>query len=252
MSVVKGSKQHRLIVVPYRPYFRYGLIAGFVFALFVVAGSGYLLGGYWGSNVQAQAIAERDSLRLQLQSKITEVEGLSQKVANLTLATEVDKVAGEDVRVEIVQLKSEISALQEDISFYRGLMEPTDNKRGLTIGSVDVISTSSPRQYDFKVVVQQLTTNHQLLKGTLEINIIGREGSIYRNIPLKDLSLQVDKDEVRLGFKYFQNIEGRLELPLGFEPERIEVIARSTGRDAVEVEKNFGWLVQEKLSTSAL
>lgn len=252
MSVVKGSKQHRLVVVPYRPHFRFWLIAGIVFALFVVSGISYSLGGYWGSNVQAQALAERDSLRLQLQSKTVETEDLSQQVANLTMATEVDKVAGEDVRGEVIQLKNEISALQEDISFYRGLMEPTDNKRGLTIGSVDVISTSVPRQYEFKVVVQQLTTNHQLLKGTLEFNIIGREGAIYRNIPLKDLSSQVDEDEVRLGFKYFQNIEGRLEIPLGFEPERIEVIARSTGRDAVEVEKNFGWLVQEQLSTSAL
>ncbi|GAB1267475.1 hypothetical protein NBRC116493_07280 [Aurantivibrio infirmus] len=252
MSVVKGSKQHRLIVVPYRPQFRILLIASIVLALCVVAAVSYLLGEHRGSSLQIQAVAERDSLRLKLESKTKEAEQLSQQVANLTLATEVDKVAGEDVRNEVIQLKDEISALQEDISFYRGLMEPTDNKRGLTIGSVDVISTSVPRQYDFKVVVQQLTTNHQLLQGSLEFNVIGREGPIYRNIALKDLTSQVDSDEIRLGFKYFQNIEGRLEIPIGFEPERIEIIARSTGRDAVQVEKKFGWLVQEKLSTSAL
>lgn len=252
MSVVKGSKQHRLIVVPYRPQFRIVLIASVVVALCVVAGVSYVVGDYRGSNLQVSAAAERDSLRLKLESKTLEAEQLSQQVANLTLATEVDQVAGEDVRSEVIQLKSEIAALQEDISFYRGLMEPTDNKHGLTIGSVDVISTAVPRQYDFKVVVQQLTTNHQVLQGTLEFNVIGREGPIYRNIALKDLTSQVDSDEIRLGFKYFQNIEGRLEIPIGFEPERIEVIARSSGRDAVQVEKKFGWLVQEKLSTSAL
>jgi len=36
-----------------------------------------------------------------------------------------------------------------------------------------------------------------------------------------------------------------LELPVGFEPERIELTAKSTGRAGVAVEKKFGWLVQE-------
>ena len=40
-------------------------------------------------------------------------------------------------------------------------------------------------------------------------------------------------------------IQPNSTLPEGFTAERIELTARSTGRNATEVQKNFGWLVQE-------
>ncbi len=245
MTTVKGTKERRLQVVPYNPY-RQPLI---ILALLVLC-AGIGVASYWTGNLNAmalqeQASIERDALRLQLQQKTEEAEILSQKVANLSLASEVDKASSEDVRGQVIELKEQITALEEDISFYRGLMAPTDNRQGLTIGSVEVISTGVPRQFDFKVVVQQLATNHEILSGSLNFTVVGREGELVRAIPLKELTSQVSDENIRLRFKYFQNIQGQLELPLGFEPERIELLARSTGRNAVEVEKKFGWLVQE-------
>lgn len=245
MTAVKGSKQYRLMVVPYRPVWRWLIGFGVIVALVVVGWCSFFFGNLDGIRLQERVIAERDQLREDLQAKVAEIEAMRQQVANLSLASEVDKVSSEDVRQEVIQLKGEIAALQEDISFYRSLMAPTENERGLTIGTVELMSTSAPRRYEFKVVVQQLATNHELLNGTLNINIIGRENGVARIIPLSELSDQIEAPDIRLRFKYFQPIEGQLELPFNFTPERIEVIARSSGRNATEVEKKFGWLVQE-------
>lgn len=245
MAAVKGSKQHRLMVVPYRPYLRWVISFGVLAVIGVVGWGCYSIGNLKGFRVQGQAIAERDQLRAELQTRLSEADTLSQQVANLSLASEVDQASSEGVRQEVIELKGEIAALQEDISFYRSLMAPNENQRGLTIGSVEVISTGAPRQYDFKVVVQQLATSHQLLNGSLNINIIGRENGVVQVIPIKDLSQQINVEDIRLRFKYFQSVEGLVELPFGFTPERIELMARSTGKNATEVEKKFGWLVQE-------
>lgn len=245
MTVVKGSKPTRLVVVPYRPYARLLTWAGISLGVVVVAAGSYLLGNYHGVGLQQAAIAERDRLRIELQARNQEFDSLSQEVANLKLASEVDKASNEGVRNEVISLKSQIAALEEDISFYRGLMAPTDNRRGLTIGSVDVIATGVDRRYDFKIVVQQLATNHQVLNGSLQVNVIGHENGLVKSIPLKDLSSQVDDETIKLRFKYFQNIEGQIELPEGFEPERIELVASSSGREGASVEKKFGWLVHE-------
>jgi hypothetical protein len=245
MTAVKGSKQYRLMVVRYRPIWRWVVGFAVVMVMVAVGWGSYFFGNVGGSRIQEQVIAERDQLRQELQARIAEAEGMSQQVANLSLASEVDKASSEDVRQEVIQLKGEIAALQEDISFYRNLMAPTENERGLTIGTVELMSTSAPRRYEFKVVVQQLATNHELLNGTLTINIIGRENGVARIIPLSELSEQIEAPDIRLRFKYFQSVEGQLELPFSFTPERIELIARSTGRNATEVEKKFGWLVQE-------
>lgn len=245
MVAVKGSKSTRLKVVPHRPYL--GLVMGLGLSLLfvLVAGGSYLLGSYQGVALDSRAAAERDQLRRELQEKVAESEMLSQQVANLRLASEVDKASSEDVRNKVIELKGQIAALEEDIAFYRGLMAPTDNRSGLTIGSVDILPTGAERRYRFKVVVQQLATNHQVLNGSLRINIVGHEGESVRSISLSELSPQVADEEITLRFKYFQNIEGQIELPPGFEPERIELTAKSTGRNGTSVEKKFGWLVHE-------
>jgi hypothetical protein len=124
-------------------------------------------------------------------------------------------------------------------------MAPSDNQRGLTIGSLDVLSTGVPRQYEYKLIVQQLATRHTLLNGSLKFNVVGRQREKMVTLPLKDLSDSVAQENIKLRFKYFQTLEGRLQLPEEFEPVRIELVARSTGKQAVVVEKKFGWLVQE-------
>jgi len=245
MTSVKGTKPTRLQVVPYRPYQRMLMISAVTAGFVVVGIASFVLGSYLSASGNADADAELAELKLELQNKTREAENLSQQVANLSLANEVDKVSSEDVRQEVIGLKEEIAKLEEDITFYRGLMAPTENQRGLTIGSVEVISTGVSRQYDFKIVVQQLATNHQVLSGSLSVNIVGHDGGIPRTLTIQEVSKQVEPEGIKLRFKYFQNIAGQLELPFGFEPERIEVTAKSTGKDAAEVEKKFGWLVQE-------
>lgn len=245
MAAVKGSKSARLVVVPYRPYLRLVVGLGVALLVVLVATGSYILGSYRGVTEDGQAASERDQLRRELRQKMAESEALSQQVANLKLASEVDRASSEEVRGRVIELRGQIAALEEDIAFYRGLMAPTESRSGLTIGSVDIISTGVPRRYDFKVVMQQLATNHQVLNGSLRVTVVGRDGEAVRTMSLGELSPQVDEEEVKLRFKYFQNIEGQIELPEGFEPERIELQARSTGRNATSVEKKFGWLVHE-------
>lgn len=245
MSAVKGSKPAQLVVVPYRPYARLTLVVGVVALVLLTGLSSYLIGKHHGASEEAGLLAERDSLRTQLAQKLAEAEELSQQVANLRLASEVDRASSEGVRTQVIELKDKIANLEQDITFYRNLMAPNENQRGLTIGSVDVISTGVPRRYNFKVVVQQFAVNHQVLSGSLNITIVGHEGEEPRRIPLKDLSDQVDEEDIKLRFRYFQNIEGQLQLPEDFEPERIELVATSSGQNGTTVEKKFGWLIQE-------
>jgi Family of unknown function (DUF6776) len=251
MSAVKGSKQYRMVAVPYRPWLRSLLALAVVAVLMVSVAASYWYGQEQGQALQAEAVVERDSLKIELSEKTREADAYRQEVANLKLGAQVDRKASEGVRTEVIDLKTEIAALQEDIGFYRSLMAPTGNKRGLSIGSLNVISTGASRQYEYKLVVQQLATRHTMLTGTLSFTIIGRQtldqeqGEQLVTLALKDVSDNVSYENIKLRFKYFQTIQGRLNLPSGFEPERIELTARSTGKEPVVVEKKFGWLVQE-------
>jgi hypothetical protein len=245
VTVVKGSKQSRLKVVEDRPLFIWGTRLLLLLAVVALVGGAHRYGISQGR--QGQIVAEEELLRLRQELAETRAfeTDLRQQLANLRLGSQVDRQASEDVRQEVIELKNQLAELQEENSFYRNLMAPADNKEGLNFGAVEVSDTDVPRQYRYKVVLQQLATSHQLLSGTLTFNVVGRRDDIVTVLPLKDISEDIDSVNIKLRFKYFQTVEGLLQLPPGFEPERIELVARSTGRNAVTVEKRFGWLVEE-------
>ena len=244
MSSVKGSKQYRLEVKPYRPAFRF-----LVRTLMLVLVAGLVYASHWygktqALSYQAQALEERDQFEAALQELQLEGETLRQEVANLRLGSQVDQAASEEVRNEVITLKATIAELEEDISFYRGLMSPSAESKGLTIGSLNVISTGVARHFNYKLVLQQLTSNHQLLTGTVTFTIVGRQGDLPMRLSLKDVSASINDVDIRLGFKYFQNVEGELVLPEGFEPNSIEIVAKVRGSSSAAIEKKFGWLAE--------
>lgn len=245
MTAVKGSKQYRVKVVQDRPLMRW--LSVLVLTLLFAAGvfASFKVGFTEGMAGQERALSDVARLTSDLKQSQVRIEELEQQMANLKVASEVDQKASEDVRQEVISLKDQLAELQEENSFYRNLMAPTGNKRGLTFGAVELGDTDRLRTYRYKVVMQQLATSHELLTGNLRFTVIGKMNGFEAQYALSELSQQVDSENIKLRFKYFQTIEGQLSLPEGFEPERIELVANSTGRDSVTVEKRFGWLVEE-------
>ena len=84
-----------------------------------------------------------------------------------------------------------------------------------------------------------------MLKGFVKVNIVGNLDKELKHMPLWSVSQQIDKEKIKLRFKYFQEIEGELELPSGFQPQRVEVIAHASGKKPTQVEKTYEWKVGE-------
>ncbi len=248
MARVKGSKE-RFYQVSHRDPRRWYLLSAALVAIVLATGVtsgwvGYLLGAESRSPPSPEVMnSERD---LELKMALEAEARMKKQLETATFAAEVDRNALEGVRVEVADLRNQLAALQEENQFYRNLMSPAGSHRGLTFGVVEIVDTERPRAYRFKVVMQQLGTNQKQLNGTLSVNLVGRQAGERVVLPLKDVSNDIEATNIKLNFKYFQNIEGDLVLPDGFEPERIELEARSSQPSVAKIEKRYGWLVQER------
>lgn len=245
MAVVKGSKIRPVKVIYHRPFLRFFTTVGLCLIVAAAVRASFYYGHKMGMSGQEVALAQAEQLSAELEQSKARISELEQSFENASLGAQIDRQANENVRQEVIDLKEQIAGLEEENGFYRGLMAPTKNKSGMTFGAVEISETDRPRVYSYKVVLQQLATNHQLINGTLSYKVEGRLNGEEISYSLKDLSRDVDRDLVKLRFKYFQNVEGELQLPEGFEPEGISLLAKSIGKDAVTVEKRFGWLVEE-------
>ena len=241
MAVVKGSKQHRVKVVYDKPVLRWVIRVGVFSVLIIVAISSYQLGHSFGMGEQEKALNDVSELKALLGESKSRVRELEQTIHNSEMGAEVDRLANEEVRQEVIALKKQLAKLEEDNSFYRGLMEPNKKNRGLIIGEVEISATDRPRAYRYKIMLKQLATNHQVLTGALKVTVVGREQGTAMSYNLGQISDKEKKDSVKLRFKYFQAVEGEMLLPEGFDADTIDIVASSIGKNAVTVTKQLSW-----------
>ena len=242
-NVVKGSKQEQMVVVPYRPKRR----ALFIIVLIcLVAGSvasGFLYGYYQTLRNQGTVLVDREELNRELTALRLENSDLSRQVAILDRTSVMDRRATEEVQVTIGDLRKRIAQLEQDIVFYRQVVSDETVDTGLVVGQMDIRGTRDPERFRYKLVMrQQDADGDTYLIGHVNINL-GRQDDEQVIIPLRDISDEYEQLDIRLRFKYFQNIEGELALPAGFEPERIQIAAIATAPVGKKLDQNFSWVV---------
>ncbi len=245
MVSVKGSKQSRMVVVPYQPMRQ--IVTTLILAMLVAFAcvASFYWGHLQGLGEQSQAIVERDQLLVERVDTTRKGQESYQQIANLELAARVDQSAEEQLRQQVVVLKQELAEVEERVSFYRGLMSPNEAGKKISIGNVSVKATDIERRYTYKVVVQQIAAKHAVISGAMRVNIIGHNAdNAVLSVPLYQLSEQIENEDIRLRFKYFQNIEGEIILPEGFMAKEIEVVVTSSGKKPAKVEKRVGWPVE--------
>jgi len=210
--------------------------------------AGFLAGGFGSLKLSLESSTENRSLREAVVAQARELEELRQwKIDNET-RREIDAAALELVRQELAAQQDTIAEQEKAIRFYKNLMSPGELGEGLNIRSVDLRALENDRHYQFRILVQQSVRRHDLLIGTLSVQVLGTNGEEEVVYDLTDISEQVPGPQIRLRFKYFQAIDGEIELPEGFVPQAIRTVARSDKPRKAEVKKDFPWVLQEKLS----
>lgn len=245
MNTVKPTKQYSMMVVPYRPFRRFFFIFGLALTFLVAIAGSFVIGSYYSGGNNGDLLAEHNALTVELQEKTSELAKAEQQVANLKLAAEVDRKANEEVRSEVVQLKTKVAELEQDNSFYRGLMRPVAGDKGLVLDPPSIEITGRPGVYNYSLVVKQIVARHQRITGFLEFELIGQQAGAPRRLALEDVSSSISVERIKLSFKYFQRVEGEMVLPQGFTPERIEIKVVAEKPRRAQLDKKFGWLVKE-------
>lgn len=232
-----------LVVVERRPWLVPVVVATWLISVVIVALLSSYLAGKQAREVSAELAVENNRLVQATELADANAEQHLQDVARLTASAEIDQAAAEQSRLTIVALQAQVQQLQAEISFYRGLMDSNVKRKDVSVGKITLTPGSQPERVRYSVVVQQVAANHKVVTGSLVITLIGRDDSGVKELALNSVSEQVSEDRIKLKFKYFQNIEGELELPEGFQPDRLEwqldssVSGKSRGEQA--------WLIKE-------
>lgn len=197
---------------------------------------GYLRAGYDNESLK--------DIKIQLQEQTVKsnqlISSLSDKLAELKRITNVDQLAYANVDESVRDFQDELLELRAEVAFYRGIVSPTEAESGLNIASLKFYPLGSAGGFRFKLVLSQLRKNDRLIRGSARLYIEGILGGAQKKLSLKDLTMGKTRD-LKLRFKYFQNIEADLVLPEGFIPSRVLVDVIPLGKNRPRIKKTFDW-----------
>lgn len=241
MSGVRGSQQDQLIIKRYNPWDKARRNLLMVIIVIVIGVGGYY-GGLVNSVDEIQSLSlQRDILQESLADAEHTISSMSQRVSILEKGGEVDRKATEGIRQTVIELKSQIATLEEEVSFYKGIMAPGGNDKGLRVSKIDVIPEENSNRFRYSIMLTQVSDNSSYISGLAAVNIVGIRNGERIILPLRDLDSDVTELGVKFRFRYFQEIAGTLTLPSQFVPEQVQVVSQSTGSKAQRVEQTINW-----------
>ncbi len=236
-----------LVVKPHHPWkTRTLLILGGILLLiggYTVFDYGRFLAGF--DSTQANRVQE-ELLHAKEQME-DEIETLRQEKALLERARQIERKAYDELDGTIKNLQAEILELKEELAFYRGIVSPREASTGLQLQKFSIEPNGPSRSYHYKVVLTQVLKNDRLASGQVQLYLDGIHGSEPKSLTLKDVT-EKSVSELSYRFKYFQNLEGDIELPENFTLLRatVKILPRGYERDSIE--KTIDWSIEEKQS----
>jgi hypothetical protein len=157
-------------------------------------------------------------------------------------ARRVDREGYAQVERSLGDMQSQIARLNQDLSFYRGLVQP-ESLIHVKVQQMQIIPDAAAGQYHLKFVLMQTGKPVKDVTGNAAITIDG----LLQGKPLSLPYAQVSPNRrvtLAYSFKYFQEYNEPIELPKGFEPTRVGVEIHS-GRDASHsFRQAFVWKAQ--------
>jgi len=168
---------------------------------------------------------------------------LSEHIAVLETSVKVDREAYRKVETQLVDLQSRILEQQEDIEFYKGIVNENDGT-GLRIQDFQISQGLGEREFDLRLVLAQAFRSTKLVAGQVEMVVEGMQEGEPVRLPLGDLVADSDSGKLSYSFRYFQDLKADVVIPPDFVPERVHVIVHFKGKNSKTVEDFFVWNVK--------
>ena len=199
-------------------------IGAFSFYLRMLAGAIVCIyAGYqWGFHTTQEQLTKLKQNEQTIQNLHQENENLTRNLNVLGVELDVEKISSLNAQESIRQGLNREAELKKQLGFYQKVMAPELTVDGFTIDDFIFAPAASPRHYYFELVLVQVEKIKSVIKGNIQIQLIGSQNQQPTTLSFEEL-LKTPTKQLSFSFKYFQLIKGQFSLPEGFVPERIQI-----------------------------
>jgi hypothetical protein len=185
------------------------------------------------------SLKQRQALASRVDELTREVGGLQRRVAAGTVTRQVDQEAQSETQSMIGELQAELARQQQELEFYRGLVEEKFGSGSLKVQELSIKDEGDGR-YTIAVTLVQTATRDAVASGSMTLAISGSRGGSLAELRLRDVSVE-GNERVEFKVRYFTTVDVAVRLPDGFKPAAVQLEYRSNRSGPEPVRQSFPW-----------
>jgi len=235
---LKPIQSRRLITIQRPALWIISIVAMFLLVL-VQLGLAFDLGRRNAGYDSSEATAYIEQLQRQIQELQSESEESQRRAAMLERNSRIEDDTSEQLKKSLDEAQAEAVELKKELSFYKSIVSPEDGKQSIMIQTIQ-LKKDELGAFDYKIMISQRGRNDSFARGTAEVTVKGLMQGKNKVLDLSDISEEAKKP-IKFGFRYFQNLTGKLKLPDGFVADylRVKLTPRTAKLD--DVDEQFPW-----------
>jgi hypothetical protein len=210
-----------------------------VFALYV----DYELGRY-NAGYDRQAVAQQ---RTELEVRIEHLEKENRQLRTQLAETETVRAGQEREQAEVARamgdLQAQVARQSQELAFYRGVVAQGAATIGIKIEQLRIVAGTRPATFIVHLSLVRSGRADTDASGTLQLSLDGSVDGAARTLDLASLTGGRLR-ELRYSFRYLQNFDQELSIPLTFKPEQLAIELHSSRHELAPLSQTFLWTVE--------
>ena len=232
----------KLVVRSHAPKRRAVLLGSSVLLALVVIYGVFELGRYDAGFRVVDSVRGALSASARIRRLEAENKRQREQLEAAEVARRVDREGYKQVQRSLGDMQSQIARLNQDLSFYRGLVQP-ESLVHVKVQQMQIVPETAAGQFRLKFVLMQTGKPAAVVAGNAAASIDGLLGGKPVSLSFAQLS-PTHRAGLTYSFRYFQDYDEPVQLPPGFEPTRVGVEIHA-GRDAAHAFRQaFVWKTQ--------
>jgi hypothetical protein len=209
------------------------------FALYIVYELGRFNAGYDRLEVAQQRteleveIERLGKANRELRTQLAELDTI--RIGRAREQAEVTRTIGD--------LQAQVARQTQELAFYRGIVAQGAAAVGVKVQQVHITPGTKAQRFMVHIALVRTVRPDSVAIGSIALSIDGAmaDGKAT-TLDLPALTPGKQK-ELPFNFRYFENLDQDVALPVGFQPEKMAVEVRSSKKDVAPASQSFPWSV---------
>lgn len=221
--------------------------------------NGYLTPVDSEDNAQVISLGSKlDGQEQQLKLKSDEIVRLESQFISARRSEEIQQTANETLREQLGAAETALADSRERLLLYEEILSPQSSERGLGVRHLTVQQLlidedgkklAHDRYYQYHLILTNIRggSDDVLVKGQFDLKLSGQQNDQKVTLTLADIMVKTSQGKEALGttdfsLKYYQGLEGKIELPERFIPEQVTVVLQpNSSSGGKRVTKQYDW-----------